>query len=100
MTTIGTSDGRSYARINLRLTERSARDRSQKEIERAIRTKLKPIPESRLIGYNRPVPGQPAGPDPDTLTSLISRSPPKSPRSGIADPRFPKRHAILRFPFV
>src|SRR5258705_6509522 len=55
MTTVGTNDGRNYARINLRLTERSARDRSQKQIERAIRAALKPIPGIELAtGINLP----------------------------------------------
>jgi hypothetical protein len=46
MTTVGTNDGRNYARINLRLTEARARNRTQKEIERAIRTTLSPFPAS------------------------------------------------------
>ncbi len=37
MTTIGTEEGRNYARVNLKLADRSARSRTQKEIERAIR---------------------------------------------------------------
>jgi multidrug efflux pump subunit AcrB len=87
MTTVGTNDGRNYARINLRLTERSARNRTQKEIERAIRTTLKPIPGIELaIGFNRPVWVNLLGPDPETLTRLItqfSESVAKVP--GIAD---------------
>jgi hydrophobic/amphiphilic exporter-1 (mainly G- bacteria), HAE1 family len=87
MTTIGTNDGRNYARVNLRLTEHSARDRSQKDIERAIRTALKPIPGIELaIGYNRPVWVNLLGPDPETLTSLISQFAQEVARiPGIAD---------------
>ncbi len=61
MTTVGTCDGRNYARINLRLTERSARERSQKELERAIRDALKPIPGIELaVGLRSADLGQPA----------------------------------------
>ncbi|HEY1459188.1 MAG TPA: efflux RND transporter permease subunit [Casimicrobiaceae bacterium] len=74
MTTIGTFDGRNYARINLRLSERSARSRSQKEIERVIRNTLKPIPGIELaIGFNRPVWVNVLGPDPEMLTQLVSK---------------------------
>jgi hydrophobic/amphiphilic exporter-1 (mainly G- bacteria), HAE1 family len=74
MTTVGTNDGRNYARVNLRLSERSARDRSQKEIERAIRKVLKPIPGIELaIGFDRPVWVNLLGPDPEMLTPLITQ---------------------------
>ena len=74
MTTVGTSDGRNYARVNLRLTERSERERSQKQIERAIRSALKPVPGIELaIGFNRPVWVNLLGPDPERLTALISQ---------------------------
>ena len=33
MTTVGTEDGRNYARVNLKLVERANRARSQKELE-------------------------------------------------------------------
>ncbi|MEP6942903.1 MAG: efflux RND transporter permease subunit, partial [Betaproteobacteria bacterium] len=73
MTTVGTNDGRNYSRINLRLAERSARSRSQKDIERAIRKQLKPIPGIELaIGFNRPVWVNVLGPDPEQLTSLVA----------------------------
>jgi multidrug efflux pump subunit AcrB len=73
MTTIGTEDGRNYARINLKLTERSHRKRTQKEIERAIRDALKPVPGVELaFGFNRPVWVNLLGPDPETLTTLIN----------------------------
>ncbi|MGH8799011.1 MAG: efflux RND transporter permease subunit [Casimicrobiaceae bacterium] len=73
MTSIGTDEGRNYARINLRLTPRSARQLSQKELEQSIRTALKPIPGVDLsIGYNRPIWVNLLGPDPETLTRLIN----------------------------
>ncbi len=74
MTTVGTQDGRNYARINLRLSERAARSRSQKELERAIRAALKPVPGVELaIGFNRPVWVNVLGPDPDMLTALVAK---------------------------
>jgi hypothetical protein len=73
MTTIGSEDGRNYARVNLRLVERKDRKRSQKEIERAIRTQLKPVPGIELaFGFDRPVWVNLLGPDPETLTALIT----------------------------
>ena len=74
MTTVGTNDGRNYARVNLRLVERAARNRTQKELERAIRAELKPIPGIELaIGFNRPVWVNVLGPDPATLTALVAQ---------------------------
>jgi hydrophobe/amphiphile efflux-1 (HAE1) family protein len=73
MTTIGTQEGRNYARINLKLTDRSARKRSQKEIERAIRAAMKPIPGLEpSFGFDRAVWVNLLGPDPATLTTLIN----------------------------
>lgn len=71
MTTIGTDDGRNYARVNLKLTDRSKRARSQKDLERAIRKALKPIPGIELaLGYDRPIWFNVLGPDPETLSRL------------------------------
>ncbi|HEY3180950.1 MAG TPA: efflux RND transporter permease subunit [Casimicrobiaceae bacterium] len=71
MTTVGTEEGRNYARVNLKLVDRAARDRSQKELERAIRTALKPIPGIEVsIGYDRPIWFNMLGPDPDSLRVL------------------------------
>jgi len=71
MTTIGTDEGRNYARINLRLTDRADRERTQKDLERAIRKALKPIPGVELtLGFNRPIFINILGPDPATLTKL------------------------------
>src|SRR5450631_3148846 len=73
MTTIGTEDGRNYGRLNLKLTDRSDRARTQKEIEKVIRAELKPIPGVELaFGYDRPVWVNLLGPDPETLTALIN----------------------------
>src|SRR5207249_1094716 len=71
MTTVGTEDGRNYARINLRLVDVAHRSRSQKELERAIRSALKPIPGIELaFGFDRPIWFNLLGPDPDTLSRL------------------------------
>jgi HAE1 family hydrophobic/amphiphilic exporter-1 len=71
MTTVGTEEGRNYARVNLKLVERASRDRSQKQLEKVIRNTLKPIPGVELsIGYDRPIWFNMLGPDPDTLPAL------------------------------
>jgi len=87
MTTVGTEDGRNYARVNVRLTDRGARARSQKEIEGAIRAALKPIPGIELaLGFDRPIWVNLLGPDPDTLKKLINEFAEKvSKVPGIAD---------------
>jgi hydrophobe/amphiphile efflux-1 (HAE1) family protein len=87
MTTIGTEEGRNYARVNLRLVDRKDRKRSQKEIERAIRTQLKPVPGIELaFGYDRPVWVNLLGTDPETMTSLITAFSDKVAKvPGIAD---------------
>jgi hydrophobe/amphiphile efflux-1 (HAE1) family protein len=87
LTTVGTDDGRNYARVNLRLVDRDKRERSQKEIESAIRKVLKPIPGIELaLGYDRPIWVNLLGPDPDTLKLLISEFAEKVGKiPGIAD---------------
>src|SRR5206468_5760751 len=71
MTTVGTEDGRNYARVNLRLADRAKRSRSQLELEKLIRAALKPIPGVELaIGYDRPIWFNILGPDSDTLSRL------------------------------
>src|SRR5450631_4484964 len=73
MTTIGTQEGRNYARVNLKLVDRADRKRTQKEVERAIRTALKPIPGLEpSFGFDRAVWVNLLGPDPATLTALIN----------------------------
>jgi len=88
MTTVGNAwDGRNYARINLKLTDRTKRARSQKDLERMIRNALKPIPGIELaLGYDRPIWVNLLGPDPDTLKQLINEFAAKVAKvPGIAD---------------
>ncbi len=87
MTTVGTDDGRNYARINLRLVERKDRAESQKEIERRIRAALKPIPGiDPAFGFDRAVWVNMLGPDPETMTRLIGEFAAKVAKvPGIAD---------------
>ena len=73
MTTVGTDEGRNYARINLKLSDRTERAATQKDLERAIRKALKPIPGIELtLGFNRPIFINILGPDPETLTRLAN----------------------------
>src|SRR5437763_651116 len=52
-TSIGTEGGKNTARINLKLVPRSARKRSQKELEQAIRARLAATPGVELrVGWN------------------------------------------------
>ncbi len=72
MTTVGTEEGRNYARVNLRLKPRGERTRSQKALERDIRRALQPIPGIQLsVGFDRPIFVNILGPDPDTLSGLM-----------------------------
>src|SRR5690348_4916983 len=74
MTTVGTEDGRNYARVNLRLADAGDRARSQKELERTIRAALRPIPGIELaFGFDRPIWFNLMGPDPDTLSKLAQQ---------------------------
>jgi HAE1 family hydrophobic/amphiphilic exporter-1 len=73
MTTIGTDEGRNYARIDLRLQDRARRSRSQKDLEMAIRNAVVPIAGLELsLGFDRPIWVNILGPDPDTLARLIA----------------------------
>ncbi|MCC6870248.1 MAG: efflux RND transporter permease subunit [Burkholderiales bacterium] len=73
MTTVGTDEGRNYARVNLKLVDRENRRRSQFDLEKAIREKLRPIPGVELtVGFNRPIFVNILGPDPETLTRLAT----------------------------
>ena len=87
MTTVGSDEGRNYARVNLKLTDRADRARTQKEIEAAIRKELKPIPGIELaFGFDRPVWVNLLGPDQATLTTLITEFAEKVAKvQGIAD---------------
>jgi hydrophobe/amphiphile efflux-1 (HAE1) family protein len=73
MTTVGTEEGRNYARINLKLLPLAERSRSQKQVERTIRAALRPIPGIEpTFGFDRNVWVNLLGPDPDTMTQLIT----------------------------
>ncbi|MEO6928347.1 MAG: efflux RND transporter permease subunit [Casimicrobiaceae bacterium] len=73
MTTVGTEDGRNYSRVNLRLVDRSKRQRKQVEIENAIRKAVLPIAGLELaLGYDRPIWVNMLGPDPDTLSQQMA----------------------------
>jgi len=95
MTTVGSDEGRNYARVNLKLVERSARARSHKDVERAIRAALRPIPGIELaFGYDRPVWVNLLGPDPATLTSLVGEFAEKVAKvPGIADMEISEKEA-------
>jgi hydrophobe/amphiphile efflux-1 (HAE1) family protein len=72
MTTVGTEEGRNYARVNLKLVPRSQRSRSQKDVERAIRAALRPIPGIEpTFGFDRAVWVNLLGPDPAEMTRLL-----------------------------
>ena len=87
MTTVGTEDGRNYARVNLKLVERDKRPRSQTELEGLIRQALKPVPGIELtIGYDRPIWFNLLGPDSDTLSRIAKEFADKVAKvPGIAD---------------
>ncbi|MEP7181003.1 MAG: efflux RND transporter permease subunit [Betaproteobacteria bacterium] len=87
MTTVGSEEGRNYARINLRLVDRGQRTASHKDVERAIRAALKPIPGIEpAFGFDRAVWVNLLGPDPATLTALIGEFAQKVAKvPGIAD---------------
>jgi HAE1 family hydrophobic/amphiphilic exporter-1 len=81
MTTIGTEEGRNYARVNLKLVDRTQRSRAQKDLEIAIRDAIKPIPGIELaIGYDRPIWFNLLGPDPTRCRRSRRRSPRASRR--------------------
>ncbi|MDE2149973.1 MAG: efflux RND transporter permease subunit [Gammaproteobacteria bacterium] len=73
-TTVGTDEGKNYARINLRLSDiETAHRRSQKQIEQAIRARLTSIAGIKLsVGWDKPIFISILGPDAAKL-SLISR---------------------------
>jgi hydrophobic/amphiphilic exporter-1 (mainly G- bacteria), HAE1 family len=73
MTTVGTDEGRNYARVNLKLVDRSERARSQKDLEKEIRKVLRPIAGIDLtLGFNRPIFVNILGPDPEVLLRLAN----------------------------
>ncbi len=73
MTTVGTDEGRNYARIDLRLVDRAKRARKQKDLEIAIRNAVLPLAGIELsLGFDRPIFINVLGPDPDTLSRLMA----------------------------
>ena len=96
MTTVGTDEGRNYGRLNLKLTDRETRTRTQKEIEITIRAALKPIPGiESAFGFDRPVWVNLLGPDPATLTQLINEFADKVGKiPGIADMETSEKAAV------
>ena len=87
ITSVGTDEGRNYARVNLRLSEPAQRAHTQKDIEKQVREVLRPIPGIELaLGFDRPVWVNLLGPDPQTMTRLINEFSQKVGQvSGIAD---------------
>jgi len=87
MTTVGTEDGRNYARVNLKLVDRAGRQRSQVQLERLIREALRPVPGIELaFGYDRPIWFNLLGPDSDTLSRIAKAFADKAAKvPGIAD---------------
>src|SRR5437899_2447242 len=87
MTTIGTEEGRNYARVNLKLVDLQHRSRSQKDLEKVIRKEIKPIPGIEgAFGFDRSVWVNLLGPDPATMTQLIGEFADKVAKvPGIAD---------------
>jgi hydrophobe/amphiphile efflux-1 (HAE1) family protein len=87
MTSVGTEDGRNYARVNLKLAERAKRNRSQMQLETLIRDAIRPVPGIELaIGYDRPIWFNLLGPDSDTLSKLSAEFAAKVAKvPGIAD---------------
>lgn len=67
----GMATGRNQASLNISLTDRSDRKRSQKEIEDAIRADIAKIPGVEVsVGFNRPVWVTILGTDPEVLTQV------------------------------
>ena len=72
ITTVGTEEGRNYSRVNMKLTEKEDRARSQKTLEGEIRNALLPIAGVELaLGFNRPIWVNLLGPDPETLSTIM-----------------------------
>lgn len=67
----GLATGRNQAMLNISLVERKARQRSQKEVEDAIRGAIQRIPGVELsVGFNRPIWVTILGTDPQVLTQV------------------------------
>ena len=67
----GLSQGRNQASLNIGLKPRAERDRSQKEVEDAIRAKLAKLPGIDVsLGFDRPIYVAVLGSDPDGLANI------------------------------
>jgi multidrug efflux pump subunit AcrB len=67
----GLATGRNQAALNISLTDRSERKRSQKEIEDAIRSDIAKIPGIEVsVGFDRPIWITILGTDPEVLTQV------------------------------
>ncbi|HEY2560840.1 MAG TPA: efflux RND transporter permease subunit [Caldimonas sp.] len=87
-TTIGDtgSGSRNSAILSIQLTKPHERKRSQRDLEKAIRTALKPIPGIEVTLGNQPIYVALLGPDPDVLEAEVLRFADKVAKvPGIAD---------------
>jgi len=71
-TTVGTEDGRNYARVNLKLVDRRlTHRRAQKDLETAMRARLASIAGVELsVGFDKPIFISILGPDPNRLIDI------------------------------
>ncbi len=71
-TQVGTDEGKNYARINLKLTDvRKTHRRSQKDVEKAIRTRIASIAGIELsVGFDKPIFISILGPDASKLSEI------------------------------
>ncbi|MBK7614975.1 MAG: efflux RND transporter permease subunit [Burkholderiales bacterium] len=72
-TNIGNEQGRNHATVGLNLVPSKQRQRSQKQIEDAIRDALKAVPGIDIaVGWNRPIYVAVLGPDPVVLDQIAT----------------------------
>jgi multidrug efflux pump subunit AcrB len=70
----GLSTGRNQAALNISLVERTLRQRSQKQIEDAMRADIAKIPGVEVsVGFDRPIWVTILGTDPELLTQVANR---------------------------
>lgn len=68
---VGTNNGKNTAFINVQLKARGERQRSQKELEQALRQRIRPIAGVELsMGWNKPIQIAVLGPDSSELARL------------------------------
>ena len=73
MTTVGTEEGRNYARINMKLTDRERAHAIAEGRSSAISARhcCRSPASSSTLGFDRPIWVNLLGPDPDTLSSIM-----------------------------